>query len=135
MKSKIIILIGILIFIVACSNDDNFESKINGRFTGTFDRNGNISNVELNFENGTFSGSSEIIKFPAICSGKYNRIGFNKIEFINECPWTAEFDWSLILGGVWNYTFNENELTLIRYHSDNGLDNTEDKYILQKIIE
>jgi len=123
MKARILILIGILITAFACNNDDDIPSNIDGKYIGIFERNGNTSNVELNFNRGTFSGESETIKFPAICNGNYS-ISDSSIEFENLCPWTAEFDWSLIISGSWDYSLEDNTLTMTK---SNG-----DKYILSK---
>ena len=62
-------------------------------------------------------------KFPAICNGNY-LISSNTIEFENVCVWTAEFDWTLILGENWNYTKENNILIMTK---SNG-----DKYTLTK---
>lgn len=108
----------------ACSNNDgNIEQVIEGEYTGTFERNGKTSTIKLNFNNGKFIGESETVKFPAICSGNYNILK-NTIKFNNECPWTAEFDWSLILSGEWKYSFKGHTLVLTK--SDYG------KYTLTK---
>jgi len=61
--------------------------------------------------------------FPAVCSGTYAMSG-DKITFTNECMWTADFDWSLVLNGEWNYTFRGETITFT--HS-NG-----DRYVLTK---
>ena len=123
MKARILILIGVLITAFACNNDDDIQSSIDGEYIGIFERNGNTSNVELNFNRGTFSGESEIIKFPAICNGNYSFFD-NSIEFENLCAWTAEFDWSLIISGSWDYSFADNTLTMTKLNGD--------KYILTK---
>ena len=124
MKSKILLLIGIMFMTLACNNDDeNPQSEINGEYVGIFERNGNTSNVELNINNGIYSGESDIVKFPAICNGNYS-VSSNLIMFQNECIWTAEFDWTLILSDEWNYDLNGNTLILTK---SNG-----DKYTLTK---
>ena len=124
MKSKILLLIGIMFMTLACNNDDeNPQSEINGEYVGIFERNGNTSNVELNINNGIYSGESDTVKFPAICNGNYS-VSSNLIMFQNECIWTAEFDWTLILSDEWNYDLNGNTLILTK---SNG-----DKYTLTK---
>ena len=127
MKIRILtlILVSIVIFFTSCSenDDDNFQLKIEGEYTGTFERNEQTSNVELNFTNETYSGESEIDKFPAICNGNFS-ISDDLIEFENNCPWAADFDWTLILTDKWNYTFENNVLIMIK---SNG-----DKYTLTK---
>ncbi|TWO29786.1 hypothetical protein E1J38_014870 [Seonamhaeicola sediminis] len=118
MKPKVLILIGLIFVILSCNNDDEIpQTEINGEYVGIFERGGNNSNVELTFNNGNWSGESEIIKFPALCNGTYSNSG-NVITFENACPWTAEFDWTLILGGEWNYSLNGNSLTLTKTNGD-----------------
>ena len=124
MKTKILFLLTVLIITFSCNKDnENVEPNLEGQYIGTFERNGNTSNVELDLNNGEYSGESEIVKFPAICNGNYI-VSNNSIEFENQCFWTAEFDWTLILNENWNYTFENNILTMIK---SNG-----DKYILTK---
>ncbi|MEP5602974.1 MAG: hypothetical protein ABJL44_18325 [Algibacter sp.] len=118
MKPKILILIGIIFISFACNSDDqNSQTEINGEYIGFFVRGGNNSNVELTFNNGNWTGESEIVKFPALCNGTYSNSG-NVITFENACPWTAEFDWTLILGGEWDYSLNGNSLILTKTNGD-----------------
>ena len=118
MKPKISLLIGIILITLACNNDDeNFQSKVNGEYIGVFERNGNVSNVELIFNEGNYSGESDTVKFPAICNGNYS-VSSNSILFQNECVWTAEFDWSLILSDQWNYDLKGNILILTKSNGD-----------------
>lgn len=124
MKTTLFILMILGITIISCDNDDyNSELNINGDFIGIFERSGNTSNVELTFDNGSFSGESDINKFPALCNGSYSISG-NIINFENACAWTAEFDWTLILAAEWTFSINNNELIMIK---ENG-----DKYTLTK---
>jgi hypothetical protein len=55
--------------------------------------------VELNLDNGSFGGTSTIPRYPAICAGNYT-IGNGEITFVNQCFFTADFDWTLILSGT-----------------------------------
>ncbi|MGM0946127.1 MAG: hypothetical protein ACQEW9_13160 [Bacteroidota bacterium] len=123
MKTKFLILIGILITTLACNNDDNSLPNIEGEYIGIFERGGNTSNVELTFNNGAWTGESETEKFPALCNGTYSISG-KVIAFENACAWTAEFDWTLILSDNWNYNLNGNTLVLTKTN--------EDKYTLTK---
>jgi len=92
MNFRILTLILIITFFTNCAEDDNgSQSEINGEYTGVFERNGQTTNVELNFTDGIYSGESESEKFPAICKGNYSISG-NSIEFENTCVWTADFD-------------------------------------------
>ncbi len=118
MKVKILVLLGLIIAIVGCNkDDDNIKDNINGDYVGFFERNGNTSNVKLTFNNGTFNGQSEIEKFPALCNGTYT-ISESKITFSNDCPWTAEFDWSLILSDKWDLNLNNNTLIMTKSNGD-----------------
>jgi hypothetical protein len=118
MRAKTLFLFGLLIAMVGCNNDDEIiQANVNGDYVGIFERNGNTSNVELTFNTGTFNGQSEIQKFPALCSGTYV-ISENTIVFANDCAWTAEFDWSLILSGEWTFNLNNNVLTMTKSNGD-----------------
>ena len=112
MKPKILILIGILITTIACNNDDNTPINIDGRYVGTFERNELISNVEINFSSGDFSGESEMTNFPAIYYGNFS-VQNNSLNFDNEqLIITTEFDPDLVLDGVWNYGIENDTLTM-----------------------
>jgi len=112
MKTKILILIGVLITTFACNNDDSMEPKIDGQYIGTFERNEMISNVELNLNNRDFSGESDRINFPAIYFGDFS-VQNNSLNFDNKQPIiTTEFDPNLILDGSWNYEIQVDKLTL-----------------------
>lgn len=117
MKIKALYFIGILLIIYACNQNDDIKTIIEGNYVGIFERNANTSNVELNFHSGTYSGKSQIEKFPAICDGTYS-ISENIITFKSECIWTAEFDWSLILAEKWTYTHTNDTLIMINSNGD-----------------
>jgi len=109
---KNILLTIIFLSALACSKSDD-ESNINveGNYIGTFERKGTISNVEIDLKNSAFTGKSDTEKFPAICRGSFE-MSHNTVTFRDECPWTAEFDWSLILSGKWDVRFKKNTLIL-----------------------
>ncbi len=112
MKTKTLILIGLLITAFSCSNDDNNEVNIDGLYVGTFERNNMISNVEINLNSGNFSGDSDRTNFPAIYFGNFS-VQKNSLNFDNEqLIITTEFDPNLILDGQWNYEFENNTLTM-----------------------
>ena len=126
MKLNILGAIVILFLALSCSESDdtnNPQPELNGNYTGIFERNGITSIVQLNLENGTFSGDSNIDRFPEICNGNYS-VSDNTIAFENECVFTADFDWTLILGDNWNYSLTDEVLMLTK---SNG-----DTYILNK---
>ena len=118
MKPKILFFFSLLTVVSGCENDDDkIQTSINGTYSGIFERNENTSNVELIFNDGTFSGQSEIEKFPGICNGTYEISG-NTIIFNNNCPWTAEFDWPLVLSDEWDFNFTNNILTMTNLNGD-----------------
>ncbi len=123
MKAKILVIIIGLISILSCNNDDESQGTIEGQYTGTFQRGVKKSNVELTLDSTGFSGESDVVKFPAICNGNYS-FSDSTIQFKNQCAWTAEFDWSLILSDTWNFRFKNDVLTLTNSIGD--------KYILEK---
>lgn len=118
MKAKLFILFVLVISMLSCDNDvENIEGNVNGDYVGIFERNGNTSKVELTLDSGTFNGESEVRKFPALCNGTYT-ISRNLLTFTNECPWTAEFDWTLILSGEWTFDMNNNVLIMTKTNGD-----------------
>jgi hypothetical protein len=124
MKAKKFIFLTLYCIIISCSKSETevaVSINTNGNYIGTFERNGIISNVQLNLNNGAFNGQSIVDKFPALCNGTYIMTS-NTITFEDNCVWTADFDWTLILNGEWNFAMNGTILTLIK---SNG-----DKYIL-----
>ena len=110
----------VLLISTGCDRDP-FETistaNLRGEYVGTFERNGETANVELQFNNRQYTGSSEVQKFPAICKGEYT-LKSNVIVFSNICPWTAEFDWTLILDGEWSYDLSGDTLILIAANGD-----------------
>ncbi|MRX64760.1 hypothetical protein [Maribacter luteus] len=125
MKLNAIILIGVLILTAACSNDENTMLKIDGKYTGTFKRDNNVANVEIEFINGKFLGNStgDGYLIP-IYHGEYS-INGDIIVFDNkQLVLPAIYDSSTLLDGKWNFTFDQNTLTMIK---SNG-----DKYALMK---
>lgn len=124
MKPTFLIVIVILFLSFACSNNsENSQPEIDGEYIGIFERNGVTTSVELNFDNGVYTGVSEAEKFPAICNGIYS-VSDTSILFQNECGWTADFDWTLILSEQWNFEIDGNILTLVKANGD--------RYILTK---
>ncbi len=112
----------LVFFALACQEDDegNPPSLLEeGTYTGVFYRSSPNArwapaNVTLTLENGSFSGSSDTDKYPAICEGIYQLIGTDQITFANSCIWTADFDWSLILGGEYQITERDNKIVIRR---------------------
>lgn len=110
MKVNFFIVIFIIISVLGCTSD-NTQEGITGQYSGTFQRGENTSEVTLILNESDFSGESESVKFPAICNGNYS-IANNTITFENQCVWTADFDWNLILNNEWSFNYENNSLTL-----------------------
>ncbi len=106
-----------MLFTNCTSNTDTFTDRISGTYSGTFERNGESTPIQITFNNGSFNGQSSIEKFPAICSGIYTSNG-DQITFTNNCIWTADFDWTLILSEEWTFERNQMELTLTKANGD-----------------
>ena len=113
MKNKILILFIIFTTVISCNNDDDNQPNIEGEYSGIFERDLSTSNVELNFDQNSFNGTSETENFPAICSGGYT-ISENTIEFEQACFLPGDIDITLILNGAWDYTNSNNTLTVTK---------------------
>ncbi|QLG45270.1 hypothetical protein [Costertonia aggregata] len=117
-KLHIVILGFVWMLVMGCSDSDDANGDIQGAYFGTFERGSSVSNVELILNKGVYTGESETAKFPAICNrGEYS-ISSNQIVFTDTCIWTADFDWTLILGGSWEYRLANGNLTLRHPNGD-----------------
>lgn len=120
MKRTILLILG-LIFLISCDKDEQTNRKIpDGVYIGTFQRelvwsDSDTANIILTFTSNQWSGSSDIVKYPALCHGTY-LIVRDTIIFENECAWTTEFDWSLILDG--KYVLKETRNNTIEFSRD-----------------
>ena len=135
---RIVPIFFISILILSCESDRKNDLRIQeGTYSGTFQRQiafgggGDIVNVTITFSSDNWTGQGERDKYPALCHGKYNLDGQN-IVFTNECVWTAEFDWSLILGGEYDFTVEGKLLTIIRDYRGHSTDTCVDKYVLTR---
>ena len=131
---KILVLLLLLTSIIFSCENETIEQRILlvGAYKGTFSRTSRIAdwmsaNVTLEFEGNSFSGESDKEKYPAICKGKY-KVNGNEINFENQCPWTAEFDWTFILNGKFEIEQTGKELVITRKYDEH----TFDQYILTK---
>jgi hypothetical protein len=126
-----------IVTILSTSCEEFHNDKIpDGIYTGTFQRQvafggGNIANVVLTFSANTWTGGSDMPKYPALCHGTYT-IDKGKIIFTNDCAWTAEFDGTLILGGEYSFSLNGNQLRFIRDYRGPSSDTYADVYNLTK---
>lgn len=133
MKNFIILAL-IALGLASCEDSDLPGSMIEGTYKGKFYRtspNFLVApvNVTLSFNKSRFEGESEEDRRPAICEGSYTLRSNDIIEFENGCAWTADFDWTYILSGEFEYEINGEYLHIVKVH-DNG---TIDRYELTNI--
>jgi len=95
------------------------EGTYSGTFTVTYSSGKKTGTTTLKLENGKYicTGNPDFI--PAGGSGTYS-INNDKIVFVDENFWTANFDWNLILTGEYNYTFNGKKLKISAHKNDVG---------------
>lgn len=116
-----------LVSVLALTGCDKewFGKSIEGRYTGTFTRTGAgatpVSNVTLEFSDGKFTGVADMATYPAICNGDYNTSG-KKLNVTNKCFFTANFDWTLIFSGEYDYELNGDKLRITRRYSPSQMD-------------
>lgn len=103
---------------ISCKKTNSDFIIPNGTYSGTFQRltnaGGQISNVTISFSGNTWTGQSQYAKYPALCHGTYRGKGTDSLIFENACPWTAEFDWSLILSGNYKIDISGKNLQINR---------------------
>jgi len=136
--AKFILTFWILILLCfSCESPKTYPDKIpDGIYNGTFQRqlvtgDGEIANVSISFSSNNWSGQSDKPKYPALCNGTY-KLEKQKIIFTNDCPWTAEFDWSLILGGEYDYVLEVTQLKITKYYQRQLFTDFNDIYTLTK---
>ena len=116
-KVFIFLLLVIISGIFGCEKAKNINSGFpEGTYTGTFQRllpegDPMVSNVMISFSEGTWSGQSDLPKYPALCNGTFTTKK-DRITFENSFAWTADFDWSLILSGDFNFLCNGDSLII-----------------------
>ena len=133
MKTVILLTIASLLVSSCNKSDVATPSFFTGNYAGTFEREKGIAkgpavNVSLSFAAANFSGTSDSTKYPAICNGNFS-ITADTIIFQNQCVWTADFDWSLILNGKYSFTALGDSLEIKRAYPGQ----TTDIYKLKKV--
>ncbi|MEO7990715.1 MAG: hypothetical protein ABI663_14300 [Chryseolinea sp.] len=130
MKMKSFILaIAVLLSVSSC--DNSIEANIkDGAYSGTFYRSNpgvkyTTAKVSITLKDNTFEGGSDTNRYPTICKGTY-KISGEEIEFTNSCgPWTADFDWSLIISGKFQITTEGDKVRLTRNYDGGFYDRYE----------
>ena len=127
----------VLICLLGCDKEiPNYTTVPDGIYIGTFQRElvwaeNDTAAITITFSSNTWSGTSDKIKYPALCNGTYSIIG-DTIIFENQCDWTAEFDWSLILSGKYAIKSKGNILEFYRDYRSATSDTYVDRYKLKK---
>ena len=136
--NKTTFLILSLLILINCKKEESISEMIpDGTYKGTFQREivwssgSNISNITLTFSSDQWSGTSDKEKYPALCHGTYS-INRDTIIFENECAWTAEFDWSLILAGKYILKQSGNTFEFSRDYRSSTSDTYIDKFRILK---
>lgn len=117
MKCLLVLLLGIAALGFSCEkdNDRSDNAILPGRYIGTFSRSGgDTANVVLNFSaEGHFEGSSTQLHYPALCRGSYRTDG-SSLFATDSCSWTANFDWTLIFNGEYQFERQGTQLRIWR---------------------
>ena len=113
-------------------NCKKVANNLDGEYSGTFNRSApNIrtrpAKVTLSITRNKFKGTSNIKNYPAICEGTFTVNG-SKIDVSNDCMFTADFDWSLILKGEYEYELSGKQLKITRSYPGDKYDS----YTLEK---
>ncbi len=85
---------------ISCKKDKRNSSILSGIYKGTFQRSYSnvVSSVTLNLSSKRFTGESQQHHYPAICNGSFS-VAQDSVSFVNDCIFTADFDWNYILSG------------------------------------
>lgn len=128
---RVIILMILAGLLASCEYEqiDTIETVKPGIYKGQFIRSSSYSKyspaqVSIEFNDDHFTGQSEVINYPAICSGTF-RVEGNEIIFNKQCFFTADFDWTLILQGNYQYQVKDNQLEIARIQNE-----VTDRYVL-----
>ncbi|MDP3442531.1 MAG: hypothetical protein Q8T08_06670 [Ignavibacteria bacterium] len=137
MRTSILLILS-FIFLTACQKEENIDrASLDGTYKGSFQRiiaeaDPMISEVTITFTANRWNGSSNIAKYPALCGGTY-LVEEQSVVFHNDCIWTAEFDWSLILAGNYKIEVNGDKIFLYREYYTDGVVIYKDSYDLEKV--
>ncbi len=133
---KILLLIACLgLTTVACNKKEKKDAVVqitDGTYLGTFQRNTvNTPPVPVifTFSGSSWNGTSAYEKYPALCRGSFTVNG-QTVSFTNDCMWTAEFDWTLILKDDFIISGQNDSIVLKKTW---GASNMFDQYTLKKI--
>ena len=106
--------------LISCEKEE--ATSISGIYKGVFFRSSpnstwQQSQVSLNLNANSFTGQSSDARYPVICHGAWITEE-ETMNFENSCIWTADFDWTLILSGEFQYEINGDHLKLWKTNGD-----------------
>lgn len=113
---RVITLFVFVLIMIACKDDDFSTLIVDGTYYGTFtiiESSGQTqsSYVTFIFSNNKYSCLPQKKYLPPVGAGAFTTNG-NMITLTDTAIHTAEFDWTLILNGDFEYSYNGNTLTL-----------------------
>jgi hypothetical protein len=113
--NKTILFLFVILF-WGCEESDTNVNFENGNYSGTFiitesDGQPQSGNVIFNFSNNSYSVVPEKLYLPPVGGGTFS-INGNTIVLVDTAIHTAEFDWTLILNGSFELSYNGNILIL-----------------------
>ena len=129
----ILLFLTLLTCLAACKKEtQNYITVPDGTYVGTFQRElvwaeNDTAKIKITFLANTWTGSSDKNNYPALCKGTY-KIEGDTIIFENQCEWTAEFDWSLILSGKYVIKTKGNTIEFYRDNRSGTSDTYVDRY-------
>ena len=127
MLKKLFLLLSLFIFSQCRPQQALEDGTYVGTFTVKYANEKKSGPVTVLRENGRYSCSANPDGFPAGGFGTFSVQG-NEIAFNDSGIYTADFDWNLILGGTYQYSFNGQKLTLEADKNDVG----NYRYVLEK---
>jgi len=133
---KFMLALAFIACICGCSTIQENYLFADGTYKGSFQREitwlpTDTSTVTLRFSGNTWSGSSSKPYYPALCKGTYTIIG-DTIIFTNECAWTANFDWTLILSGKYKIKIKSDSIEISKDYRSATSDTQVDRYKLKR---
>lgn len=104
-----------------CSKDDlNIkDGTYKGTFTVTYSSGTQTGQTTLELRNGRYTCTGNSNRFPAGGSGTFSSDN-KRMSFTDENAWTADFDWNLILNGIYDYSFDGKRLLLVANKNNVG---------------
>lgn len=115
MTTRFIVAVAILAMVLlpGCRKNESFLGP--GIYTGLFKVTYSVADdtgpVTLVLSQGRFVCMGTENRMPPSGEGTY-RVSEGKIEFMDELGRTADFDWNLVLHGVYDYTVNGDKLVI-----------------------